>query len=386
MATKQAIPLVGIIFDYNSNWMGGTYYILNLLHAIAGLPKEEQPTVIIYGETTEGFELVKKEVKLDNVTYKKISTIFENKMIVGVNYLYRSVTGANLFKKGPRSKNEVIFPNARGAFFEHAKHKIFWVPDFQEKYYPSFFSEGDLTFRETFNKNLVASNAPVVFSSIDAKNDFTTHYPLATNPIYTLPFAVTIPDYAAINFEDIKMQYQLDIPFFITPNQFWIHKNHSVVIDAATILRDKGIKCKVLFSGKNYDPRCPEYTDQLIEKVRKNNLEKEVLFLGFLDRAVLLSLIKNATAVIQPSLFEGWSTVVEDAKAIGKPVIASSLAVHKEQMADKGIYFDPTDAVALADAMLRQINSGIENIEWDYAERRNEFARGFMRMINQVAE
>jgi glycosyltransferase involved in cell wall biosynthesis len=35
--------------------------------------------------------------------------------------------------------------------------------------------------------------------------------------------------------------------------------------------------------------------------------------------------------VIQPSLFEGWSTVVEDAKAIGRPLIVSDLPVHKEQ-------------------------------------------------------
>jgi hypothetical protein len=35
--------------------------------------------------------------------------------------------------------------------------------------------------------------------------------------------------------------------------------------------------------------------------------------------------MKNATAIMQPSLFEGWSTVIEDAKSLQVPVIASDL-------------------------------------------------------------
>lgn len=386
MATKQTIPIVGIIFDYNSNWMGGTYYMLNLLNALAGLPQNEQPSIIIYGETKEGYEFIKKGVDIKNISYKKITTIFDNKFIIGFNFFYRKITGINFFKKGPCSKNEVIFPNARGAYFDNAKHKVFWIPDFQEKYYPNFFSMDDLAFRESFNLKLVTNKNAIVFSSYDAKNDFEKFYPAATNPIYILPFAVTIPDYSAVKFEDLKLQYQLNEPFFIIPNQFWIHKNHNVVIEAAALIRDKGIKFKILFSGKNYDPRCPEYTSQLLEKVKNSCLEKEVLFLGFLERNTLLNLIENAAAVIQPSLFEGWSTVVEDAKALNKPIIASNLAVHKEQMGAKGIYFEPTDALALAEAILRQVNTGNKICHWDYTEKKNEFACGFMQMIKAVSE
>jgi glycosyltransferase involved in cell wall biosynthesis len=42
-------------------------------------------------------------------------------------------------------------------------------------------------------------------------------------------------------------------------------------------------------------------------------------------------LFRCAAAVVQPSRFEGWSTVVEDAKALGRPLIVSDLPVHVEQ-------------------------------------------------------
>ena len=49
--------------------------------------------------------------------------------------------------------------------------------------------------------------------------------------------------------------------------------------------------------------------------------------------------MKNAKAIIQPSLFEGWSTVIEDARSLQVPVIATDLTVNIEQLGDKGKYF-----------------------------------------------
>ena len=47
------------------------------------------------------------------------------------------------------------------------------------------------------------------------------------------------------------------------------------------------------------------------------DIKKYISILGFISRQDQLSLMRDAIAVIQPSLFEGWSTVVEDCKAIG---------------------------------------------------------------------
>jgi hypothetical protein len=61
--------------------------------------------------------------------------------------------------------------------------------------------------------------------------------------------------------------------------------------------------------------------------------------------------MRRCVAVIQPSLFEGWSTVLEDARALGKTVIASDIAVHREQNPPGCSFFTKDSSEDLADAI-----------------------------------
>ena len=58
--------------------------------------------------------------------------------------------------------------------------------------------------------------------------------------------------------------------------------------------------------------------------------------------------MRSAALCIQPSRFEGWSTPLEDAKAIGRPVACSNLPVHLEQAPDALGFFgcDEPDRLA----------------------------------------
>ena len=58
--------------------------------------------------------------------------------------------------------------------------------------------------------------------------------------------------------------------------------------------------------------------------------------------------MKGARFLIQPSLFEGWGTVLEDAKVLDKTVLLSDIPVHREQMNEKCTLFEPHDADELA--------------------------------------
>jgi glycosyltransferase involved in cell wall biosynthesis len=53
--------------------------------------------------------------------------------------------------------------------------------------------------------------------------------------------------------------------------------------------------------------------------------------------------MRAAALIIQPSRFEGWSTVVQDAKALGRPLICSDIPVHREQ-APGALGWFPCDA------------------------------------------
>jgi glycosyltransferase involved in cell wall biosynthesis len=65
--------------------------------------------------------------------------------------------------------------------------------------------------------------------------------------------------------------------------------------------------------------------------------------------------MRASTALINPSLFEGWSTTVEEAKSTGTPMILSDLGVHREQaegMARDGLALSHRDAAAFAKAFV----------------------------------
>ncbi len=107
-------------------------------------------------------------------------------------------------------------------------------------------------------------------------------------------------------------------------------------------------------------------------------------FLGFLPRADQLALMAGAVAVVQPSLCEGWSTVVEDAKALGRHVIASDIAVHREQLATGADFFAPDDAEALAGLLNRYAAADPAPVTADYRLAERRFADELWRMAAAV--
>jgi hypothetical protein len=97
--------------------------------------------------------------------------------------------------------------------------------------------------------------------------------------------------------------------------------------------------------------------------------------LGLISRSDQLLLMRNSQAVIQPSLFEGWSTVIEDAKSLQVPVIASNLKVHIEQLGKDGCYFDPHDPEALGEILRCYPERDMNRLYYpDYSERIREAA------------
>ncbi len=179
----------------------------------------------------------------------------------------------------------------------------------------------------------------------------------------------------------VRNKYGITTEFFISPNQLWKHKNQKLVIEAALFLQKEGkLDFQIIFTGKEFDDRNPEYPSQLKEMVVQNNLQHNIKFLGFIDRKDQLLLIKDSIAVIQPSLFEGWSTVVEDGKALNKFVLASDIPIHREQLKNNCAYFDPHKAGQLAKCLLQNRNPS--PVITDYKTAVTNYAKQFISLIN----
>ena len=68
-------------------------------------------------------------------------------------------------------------------------------------------------------------------------------------------------------------------------------------------------------------------------------------------------IIIGSVALLQPSLYEGWSTLVEEAKALSKFIVLSDLPVHREQINKNVAFFDPHNANELAVKMIEQLEN-----------------------------
>jgi glycosyltransferase involved in cell wall biosynthesis len=86
----------------------------------------------------------------------------------------------------------------------------------------------------------------------------------------------------------------------------------------------------------------------------------DVRQLGYLEPAILRSVVAGATALCYPSLYEGFGLPPLEALAAGTPVVASDIAALREVLQGAGDavrFFPPRDADALADAISATIGA-----------------------------
>lgn len=375
---------LGLIFKYSENWIGGTYYLLNIIHALNTLPEVDQPIISIMSPDKADFNLVKDETsytKLNYIKFPRKPSLFDR----FINKIIKVFTGTDsVFVKTKLQGVDFVYPFFSDAIANKNISKVHWIPDFQEVYLPHLFSDEEIRMRKRFKNEIVKDSDLIVFSSEDSRNHFNEIYPNNAKRTEVIQFAVTHPSLEGLEFSNIKAKYQLPEKYFFAPNQFWRHKNHMTVLKALTRIKEKYENIKVVFSGKEDDYRAPGYFESILEYVEKNNLSDYVSFLGFIDRREQLMILKNCKAVIQPSSFEGWSTVVEDAKAKNRVLILSNLAVHREQMKGRNAYFfevgdDRTLSQLMIDAWRDECHDepGV-----DYNVDVAVFAKKFMKMVN----
>jgi len=372
---------LGIFYSYDENWIGGSYYIQNLILSLNLLEDNKKPELIIFSNSEENYNYLSS---LTNYPYLSsgLKKITNNLFVRIINKISIKIFNVDLLNPG--KKPDYFFPiNHPSINFEFNKN-IFWIPDLQEKYLQHFFSKEEINTRNEFHKQIACKENYVLFSSLDALNSFNHFYSNSNSKKFVVPFAVHHPSYKEIDMDDLILKFSLPNHYFFSPNQFWVHKNHIVLLKAIKLLKDKGTLINIVFSGKEFDFRNKDYTNDLKQYVVENELQNQVVFLGFIDRKEQLKIMENSFAVIQPSKFEGWSSVIEDCKLIGKYVFASSLPVHLEQIKNNVEFFDADNFEELS----QKLNSFLINpksvSKLNYIENQVNFGEKFYEMLESI--
>jgi glycosyltransferase involved in cell wall biosynthesis len=338
-------PHPGLVAIGGRDWMGGANYVRNLAAAMHAAAPETPLTWICGAGLSAEWRAVSPRVEAPAPTRwnrwlgtSRSRAAFRRRIEeAGIDFVY-PLTYDNFYNLGLR------FP--LGAALKGIAWAG-WIPDFQHRYLPHLFSEEELQWRDA-QMALLAQEAPrVVLSSRSALADFQKFFPAQASKATLLAFRVA-PSAPA---NEAAPEESTPARFFLVCNQFWKHKNHQVVFEALRILRSRGVTPLVLCTGALEDYRGDEYVRSLRAALAEPGLSEQVQLLGLVSRERLVSLMRRALAVVQPSLFEGWSTVVEDARALGRPCLLSDLPVHREQNPPGARFFPPESAEALAELM-----------------------------------
>ena len=375
--------VIGLVYQPDSNWMGGTYYIQNLVQALKTCTDVDLPIVKVYCNTHKDFidfsEITKypylRERLIQNhpILYKWWRRI--NRYLFHIElpapHLFARKTEGDIF----------VYPTTDSCLID-TKKALGWIPDFQEEYLPQFFSQKEIDFRRKNHRRFGDAHIPVVLSSMTALEDFYNYYPASKSiPTFVLQFAVTHPDYSAEKIELLKNKFGIKGSYLFCANQFWQHKNHMMLFKSILNAKKKGMSLQLVCSGKLYDNRNPAYIEQIKNFIDANHLENDIRILGFIERTEQLCLMKNAYAIVQPSLFEGWSTVVEDAKCLNKFIFLSDIPVHREQNPQNVCFFDPHNEKELTNKLLNVMPT---SIPYDYNQDVRRFGESLLLIINRL--
>jgi len=320
--------------------MGGTIYIQNLAKAIAALPAEEKVDLkLSVAVAPSNLGLVEPIAHCVDQVYTRERLYLKLCKELSNRLTFLPPKAFNLLKL------DFLYPTLAGNRSPYTWGA--WIPDFQHHYLPELFSKDEINQRNIHNQK-IANNAPlIVLSSKIARADFNRHYPEAASRSRLMTFVSCMEStWLQPNPELMQQKYKLPDRYFLVSNQFWKHKNHTVIIEALGLLKEQKIHPVVACTGKALEQ--DEYYQRLIARAKELGVVNQVRILGLIPRLDQIQLMRRCLAIIQPSLFEGWSTVVEDSRALGKPIILSNFPVHLEQNPPNSFFFEGNNAEQLA--------------------------------------
>jgi glycosyltransferase involved in cell wall biosynthesis len=166
-------------------------------------------------------------------------------------------------------------------------------------------------------------------------------------------------------------------------------KNHATLLRAFQSVKQRVPDASLVIVGQG------PLSGELKRLTSELGIHDSVLFTGYLPRRDdVYSVLRECALGVFPSLYEGFCVAAVEAMAVGLPVVVSDLEVLREVVGEPGVFADPNDPGAFADAiseLLRDAEqrSALGDAARDRAHERfllERTAREYYNIYKQVAE
>lgn len=357
---------IGVLDFTSTAWTAGATFTEVLTWSLANACQDEGTEVVMLSDNEESLVSKRLPVKVLRIPRPLLGPPSQEPLSFGKDWLRRirnepdPSRSYNAYVEAREHGISVLLPPGAVPDWTAGVKTIGWIPDFQHVYLPQYYTEAERRNREDVFRSLAERADAVLLSSRTALAHFSAFAPGYVHKVRVVSFP------SLFAFEPpcgdpsgSARHYNLPEKFALVANQFWVHKNHEIVVKALSLLRRMGTRMPVVMTGLPADHRDPsnQRLSRLLQEVAKNDLGGQVTFLGEIPREDLIDLMRTAAMIIQPSRFEGWSTVVQDAKALGRPLLCSDIPVHREQSPSAMGFFPCDEPEILADLLALHWNA-----------------------------
>lgn len=158
----------------------------------------------------------------------------------------------------------------------------------------------------------------------------------------------------------------IDAPFFLYVGQRNASKNFLQLVKDFSTFSKMNSKFKLICTGK-----C--FTSEEIDYINKYNIKDKVIHITVNDKELRI-LYAQATALIYPSLYEGFGMPILEAYAYGCPVLLNNTSCFPEIAGNAAIYFTSNKNYSNITEKLSEISN------YNKEERKNLIEKGYQQL------
>jgi glycosyltransferase involved in cell wall biosynthesis len=200
--------------------------------------------------------------------------------------------------------------------------------DIQHVFFPEFFSRAELLYRRFAYGSSLKRARTVIAISQHVKVTLVERMEIAPERVEVV--------YLGLDHELFRPGDETHEPYLLYPANPWPHKNHPRLFEAFERLRGDRPELRLVLTGTGLE---------------KLVLPDGVAVKGRVPPEQLASLYRRASALVFPSLYEGFGQPPLEAMACGCPVACSTAGSLPEVCGNAARYFDPTSVDEMVEAI-----------------------------------
>lgn len=220
--------------------------------------------------------------------------------------------------------------------------------------FPELHTRGRRLVMPFFIRRAMKHVEALIFVSDATRRDAESLMPAGRGLREVIPLGVDLKNYVVTTDEtgDVLAKLSISQPYLLFVGTIEPRKNIARLIGAFQAIADDFPQLILVIAGKlgwNFE--------SVIGMIETSRFKDRIRHLGFISDLWKRHLLAGCSALVYPSLYEGFGLPVLEGMAAGAPVITSNISSLPEVAGNAAVLVDPLSVKDIADAMRRILNN-----------------------------